>query len=141
MAGGECSRAGSAAERARQVRFLRAVALLVAVLLRAGGRASAAPAVRRAALLLRGARAVAAIREGFSRVLPEPGTAARPQHRLLDARSDASAAVDLPRMGQARRLLRAAGARLLRDDPQSACRGEDPAGLSRADERAHRFAR
>src|SRR5437868_6763808 len=89
-------RAGPAPERARQVRFLRAVALLVAVLLRAGGRARPAATVRHAAVLVRGARAVAAIREGLSGVLPEPGAAARPQHRLGDARPDAGAAAHLP---------------------------------------------
>src|SRR5438105_3175725 len=69
-------RAGPAPERARQVRFLRIVAVLVAVLLRAGGRTRSATTVRRAAVLVRGAWALAAVREGLSGVLPEPGAAA-----------------------------------------------------------------
>ena len=95
------------------------------------GERAPAPAVRRAALFVRGARAVAAIREGLPGVLPEPGAAPQPQHRLLDARPDAGAAADLPRMGQARRLLRPAGARLFRDGPQGARSGEDPGRISR----------
>src|SRR5436190_2001350 len=141
IAGDRSGGAGPAAERARQVRFLCALAFVVPLILRTGGRAGARATVRRAAVLLRGARALAAIREGLSGILPEPGTAPRPQHRFLDARPDAGAAPDLQRMGQAWRLLRASPARLLRDDPQSTRRGENPAALSGAEECAHRLAR
>ena len=78
--------AGPPPERARRVRFLRAVAVLVAVLLRGGRRArqrrALAGAMRRAAVLLRGARAVAAIRARLSRILPAAVAAARPQHHV-----------------------------------------------------------
>src|SRR2546429_222840 len=95
---------GPASERSREVRLLSARTVLVAVLLRGSGRAQEreqerAAAMRRATLLVRGARVVAAVRKGLSGILPEPGAAARPQHRFLDARPDAGAAPDLPRMG------------------------------------------
>src|ERR1044072_10049247 len=62
--------AGQPPERTREIRLLRPGAVVVAVVLRPGGRSQErATAVRRAAVLLRGARAVAAIREGLSRVL------------------------------------------------------------------------
>src|SRR5712691_7926777 len=48
---------------------------------------AAAAAMRGAALFLRRARAVAAIREGLPGILPAAGAAARPQHRLFHARS------------------------------------------------------
>src|SRR4051794_26347373 len=140
LACGRRGRSRPAAERARQVRLLCTRAVLVAVLLRAGGRARATPAVRRAALFVRGAWAVATIRKGLSGILPEPGAAARSHHRLVDAGSDAGAAADLQRVGQARGLLRPAGARLFRDHSQGTRRGEDPAGLSGAEGRAHCFA-
>src|SRR5437660_2702002 len=94
---GQRRRAGPAAERARQVRFLCPVAVLVAVLLRAGGRARPAAAVRRATVLVRRARLMAPVREGLSGVLPKSGAAARSQHRFLHARPDAGAAAHFPR--------------------------------------------
>src|SRR5262245_27791805 len=59
--------AGSAPKSARAIRLLPAGALLVAVVLRGRRRArhAAAAAMRRTALFLRRARAVAAIREGL----------------------------------------------------------------------------
>ena len=124
--------AGSAAESARTVRFLRSVAVLVAIVLRGCRRARhpAATAMRRAALFVRRAWAVAAIRARISGILPGAGAAARPQHRLLHAGSDAGAAADLPRMGQARHLFRPEPERLFRDHPQGARDGEDPAAIS-----------
>src|ERR1700740_3440913 len=66
---------GCAPEYAGRVRLLRAVAIVVALLLRGVGgagkqRALAAGAMRRPTILLRGARAVAAIRARLSRILP-----------------------------------------------------------------------
>src|SRR6516165_8090066 len=71
---------GSPPKSARTIRLLRAVALLVAVVLRSRRRArhAAAAAMRRAALFLRRARAVAAIREGLPGILPAAGAAAQP---------------------------------------------------------------
>src|SRR5262249_49921139 len=71
--------AGSPPKSARAIRLLRAVALLVAVVLRSRRRArhAAAAAMRRAALFLRRARAVAAIRAGLPGILPAAGAAAR----------------------------------------------------------------
>ena len=72
---------GPAAERARRVRFLRAVAVVVALVLRGGGGARQqrpfADPVRRTAVRLRGPRAVAAIRARLSRILPAAVAAAR----------------------------------------------------------------
>src|SRR5260370_29852330 len=81
--------AGSPPKSARTIRLLRAVALLVAVVLRSRWRTrhAAAAAVRRAALFLRRARAVAAIRAGLPGILPAAAAAARPQHRLFHSRS------------------------------------------------------
>ncbi len=110
--------AGPPAERARPGRFLCAGAVLVAVVLRgrAGARArpGAQPAMLRAAVFLRGAWAMAAIRAGLPGILPTPGAAARPHHRRQHARPDAKSAADLPRMGPARNLLGAFAARLFR---------------------------
>src|SRR6516164_10775662 len=77
--------AGSAPKSAGTIRLLRAGALVVAVVLRGRRRArhAAAAAMRRAALFVRGARPVAAIREGLPGILPAAGAAARPQHRRL----------------------------------------------------------
>src|SRR6202035_5413080 len=76
--------AGPPAECARRVRFLRAVAVVVAFLLRGGLRArqrgAFAGPVRRAAVFLRGARAVSTIRAWLSRLLPNALAAARSQH-------------------------------------------------------------
>ncbi len=134
---------GSAPERTRPIRLLCAGVVLVAVVLRGGRRAwnTPAAAMRGAALLVRGAWAVAAIRERLSGVLPAAGAAAQPQHRLLHARSDAGAAPDLQRMGQARHLLGVEPHRLFRNHPQGARSREDPGGLSRADRAAHGNAR
>src|ERR1700676_62819 len=91
--------AGSPPKCCRRVRFLRAVAVLVALILRAGvgarQRAAFADAVRRAAIFLRGARPVAAIRTRLSGLLPAAIASARPQHRLLNAGPDAGARADL----------------------------------------------
>src|SRR5215472_17619381 len=89
--------AGSAPERTRSVRLLRAFALLVAIVLRSLRRTrhTTAAAMRRAGLLVRGARALASIREGIPGVLPAAGAATRPQYHLFDARSDAGAAPNL----------------------------------------------
>src|SRR6516165_7311127 len=66
--------AGSPPKSARTIRLLPAGALLVAVVLRGRRRARyAAAAMRRTALFLRRARAVAAIREGFPGILPAAG--------------------------------------------------------------------
>src|SRR4029078_11318494 len=91
----------SAPERTRPIRLLCAGPVLVAVVLRGGRRAWNAPAaaMRGAALLVRGAWVMAAIRERLPGILPAAGAAAQPQHRLLHARSDAGAAPDLQRMG------------------------------------------
>src|SRR5689334_23001768 len=62
-------------------------------------RSAAAAAMRGAALLLCRARPVAAIRKRLPGILPATGAAARSQHRLFHARSDAGAAPDLQRMG------------------------------------------
>src|SRR5207247_5002518 len=98
----QCRGAGPPPKSTRPVRLLCAVAVVVAFVLRVGRgtRNAAATAMCRASLFVRGARAVAAIREGFSRVLPAAGAAARPQYRFLHARADASAAPDLQRMGE-----------------------------------------
>src|SRR5262245_2764636 len=90
--------AGSPPERARPVRLLCARPVLVAVVLRGGGRARnpTATAMRRAPLFVRGARAVAAIRKRLPRILSGAGAAARPQYRFLDARPDAGAAAHFP---------------------------------------------
>src|SRR3954454_6263623 len=68
--------AGSPAERRRGVRFLRAVAVMVALLLRgvlrARYRGEIAGPVRRTAVFIRGARPLAAIRAWLSRLLPAP---------------------------------------------------------------------
>src|SRR5262252_10694904 len=71
--------AGSAPKSPRAIRLLPAGALLVAVVLRGRRRArhAAAAAMRRTALFLRRARAVAAIREGLPGILPAAGAAAR----------------------------------------------------------------
>ena len=96
-AGLPCGRlgAGPPPERARRVRLLCAGAVLVAVLLRGGRRArqrrTLAGPVQRAALLLRGARPVAAIRPRLSRNIasgPRRGWSAA---SCLDARPDAGA--------------------------------------------------
>src|SRR5262245_60996841 len=86
--------AGSPPKSAWTIRLLRAGALLVAVVLRGRRRTrhAAAAAMRGTALFLRRARAVAAIRAGLPGILPAAGAAARPQHRLFHARSDAGAA-------------------------------------------------
>src|SRR5205809_852304 len=99
--------AGSAPERPRSVRLLRALAFLVPDVLRSLRRTwhTTAAAMRGAALFVRGARPVAAIRERVPRILPAAGAAARPQYHLLDAGSDAGATPDLQRMGSARHLL------------------------------------
>ena len=73
------------AERARRIRFLCAFAVMVAVVLRGRGGARqyqpvAAGPVRRAAVLLCGARPLAAIRARLSRILPASGAAARSPH-------------------------------------------------------------
>src|SRR5437660_3165845 len=66
--------AGRAPERAREIRFLCAVALMVALVLRAGRRSQKRPAaVRRAAVFVRGAWPLAAIREGLSGILHPAG--------------------------------------------------------------------
>src|SRR5437879_5408653 len=89
--------AGPAASQDRRqnqpgaVRLLRALAVLVAVLLRSGGRAgrAAAAAMRRAAVFLCRAWAMAAVRARLSGILPAAAASPRPQHGFLDARSDA----------------------------------------------------
>src|ERR1700731_1294492 len=85
--------AGSLAERPRRVRFLRAVAVMVALLLRGGirtrQRRTRAGPMRRAAVFLRGARVMAAIRARLSRLLPAAVAAARSQYHGVDAGSDA----------------------------------------------------
>src|SRR5215216_198839 len=83
---------GHAAKHARRIRFLCAVAVVVAIVLRCRRRARPASAMRRTALLVRGARAWAAVRKGVPGILPSAGPAARPKYRLLDAGSDAGAA-------------------------------------------------
>src|SRR5260370_23252357 len=120
--------AGSPPKSARTIRLLCAVALLVAVVLRSRRRTrhAAAAAMRGAALFLRRARAVAAIREGLPGILPAAGAAARPQHRLFHARSDAHAAPDLQRLGPPRQLLWAEPERPFRERVQGASRVEDP---------------
>src|SRR5262249_16237358 len=135
--------AGSPPKSARTIRLLPAGALLVAVVLRGRRRAwhAAAAAMRRTALLVRGARAVAAIREGFPGILPAAGAAARPQHRRLHARSDARAAPDLQRVGPARHLLGAKPERLFRKRAQGARGGEDSRRLYGAERAAHGHAR
>src|SRR5262245_36732593 len=81
------ARSGQPPECAGPVRLLRALALLVAVLLRRKWRARhAAPtAMRVAALFLRGARAMAAISGRLPGILPAAGAAARPQYRFHHA--------------------------------------------------------
>src|SRR5260221_230536 len=134
--------AGSAPERIRSVRLLRALALLVPDVLRSLGRTrhTTPAAMRRATLLLRGARALAAIREGIPGILPAAGAAARPQYHLLDARSDAGTTPDLQRMGPAWHLLGAFRKRLLRNGAQGARAGEDSGPLYRAEHDSHRDA-
>src|SRR5215472_14982781 len=112
--------AGSPPKSARTIRLLRALALLVAVVLRSRRRArhAAAAAMRRAALFLRRARAVAAVRAGLPGILPAAPTAARPQYRFFHARSDAGAAPDLQRVGPPRHLHGAEPERLFRERAQ-----------------------
>src|SRR3954468_23091205 len=66
--------AGPPAERRRRVRLLRAIAVVVALLLRgilrARHRGKISGPVRRTAFLIRGARPLAAIRARLSRLLP-----------------------------------------------------------------------
>src|ERR1700730_8962383 len=85
--------------------------------------------MRGAALFVRRARAVAAIRKGLPGILPAAVAAALSRYHGIHARSDAGAASDLQRVGQARHLLGAFGAGLFRDHPQGARRGENPARL------------
>ena len=54
------------------------------------------PAMLRAAVFLRGAWALAAIRAGVPVLLPGAGAAARPQYRRQRAGPDAEPAADLP---------------------------------------------
>src|SRR5580704_14935054 len=86
--------AGSPAKYPRRIRFLRAVPVVVALLLRGSlgtrQRAAFAGPVRRAAVFLRGARPVAAIRAWLSRIL-RPEFLSRPRHHEVDAGSDAGA--------------------------------------------------
>src|SRR4029079_9680086 len=81
--------AGSPPERRRRVRFLCAVAVVVAVVLRgvfrAWHRSQIAGPMRRAAVLIRGARPLAAVRTWLPRLLPATGPAARSQHHDLNA--------------------------------------------------------
>src|SRR5260370_12113704 len=116
--------AGSSAERPGRVRFLRAVAVMVALLLRGGIRArqrrARAGAMRRAAVLLRGPRVMAAIRARLSRLLPAAVAAAGSQYHGVDAGSDAGARADLFRMGQTWHLFGTGRAGLFRDHPQGA---------------------
>ena len=97
-----------AAERARKIRLLCAVAVVVAVVLRRGPgqRPLRRRGMRRAALFVRRARAVAAIRKGIPGILRATVAAALPRHHGIHARSDAGAASDLQRVGQARHLHR-----------------------------------
>src|SRR5262245_55734882 len=125
------------------IRLLRAGALVVAVVLRGRRRArhAAAAAMRRPALFVRGARPVAAIREGFPGILPAAVAAAQPQHRLIHARSDAGATPDFQRVGPARHLLGAEPERLFRKRAQGARGGENPRRLYRAERGADGYAR
>src|ERR1700682_4331177 len=127
--------AGSSAERPRRVRLLRAVAVIVALLLRGGirtrqRRARAGP-MRRATVFLRGARVMAAIRARLSRLLPAAVAAARSQYHVVDAGSDARARADLFRMGQTWHLFGTGRAGLFRDHPQGALGGENTRSISR----------
>ena len=56
----------------------------------------------------------------ISRILPSPGATIVPRHRFFHARSDAGAASDLQRVGQARNLLGPCASRLFRYRAQSA---------------------
>jgi hypothetical protein len=96
--------------------------------------------MRGPALFVRGARAMAAIREGLPGILPAARPAARPQYRLLHARPDAGAAADLQRMGSPRHLLGAFSPRVFRNRAQGARGREDPRRLYRAEHAAHRHA-
>ena len=74
-------------------------AVLVAILLRGGGTLAgpgARAAMQRAAVLLRGACAVSAIRTRLPVLLPGAGAAARPCQRWQHVRPDAESAVNLP---------------------------------------------
>src|SRR5207245_4889993 len=113
--------AGAPNGRARSIRLLYLGAVVVAVLLRGGSRARprsiSGAAVRRPALSVRGAWAVAAVRERLSGKLPSPPAAARSQHRARDARPDAEPTADLSRMGRPRDLFGTRPAHLFRNDP------------------------
>ena len=87
------------------------------------------PAMRAAAVLLRGSRDVAAIRSRLSGILSGTGAAARSQHRHFCARSDAGTASDLQRVGSPRHLLRSDAAWLFRDSAQGTRGGENPTRL------------
>ena len=130
----------TAARTSRAFRLLLCSLVVVAVVLRGGAerfrRGRAQPAMRAAAVFIRGAWPVAAIREGLPGILPSAGAAARPQHRVVDARPDAGAAADLQRMGPARRLFRAERARLFRDRAQGAGDGENPAAFIELERRS-----
>jgi hypothetical protein len=101
------------AERGRAVRLLRFIPVVVAILLRSGRRAGQRPrtnaAMRSAAVFLCRPRAVAAIRERISRILPSPGAAIVPRHRFFHARSNAGRVLGLP---SATRIVRTSARRL-----------------------------
>ena len=78
--------------------------------------------------------------KGFPEYCQVPSPRLVSRHRFFDARSDAGAASDLQRMGQARYLLGPVAARLFRHRAQSPRGGEDPARICRSARAAQRHA-